>query len=147
MSHYDLPDTTKISEAEAALRCARLNFRGGKRRLQKGLTTAGIVALYDSVLFGMRYYIASHKSCASFVQNTDPWDAASLFHALTRAGVFENSLTFNRFSLIVERALWQESFSFDAAVTLTEVENMLAKLDVIPVHHSRSSRKVASVHR
>ena len=136
MPHYGLIDTTKTSEAEAALMRARLHLRGGKRRLQKGSSAAGIAALYDSLLFGMRYYIARHKRCASFVENTDLWDASGLFHALTRAGVFDDPLTFNHFSLIVERALWQESFSFDVDVTLAEVETMLTKLGVIPFNES-----------
>jgi hypothetical protein len=129
-------DESKMSEAEAALRRARLHLSGGKRRLQQGLTAAGVVALYDSVLFGMRYYIARHKGCRSFVEHTELWDAASLFHALTRAGVFENPLTFNRFNLMVERALWQRSFSFDVDAALAEVESILTKLGVMPFNES-----------
>lgn len=144
MPHYGLMDTTKMTEAEAALMRARLHLRGGKRRLQEGLTAAGIVALYDSVLFGMRYYIAKHESCVSLINlgNVDLWDAAGLFHTLARAGVFDDPLTFNHFSLIVERALWQESFSFDADSTLTEVETLLTKLGVIPFKESALPREV-----
>jgi hypothetical protein len=136
MLPYKLTDTTKIMDARTALICARLYLRGGRRRLQAGYSKEGIVALYDAVLFGMRYYIARHKRCESFIQNTDLWDAASLFHALVRAGVFDEPLTLNRFSLIVERALWQESISFDADATLAEVETMLTKLGVTPFHES-----------
>lgn len=136
MLPYKLTDTPKITDARTALICARLYLRGGKRRLQAGFSAAGVAALYDAVLFGMRYYIARHKSCESLMKNTDPWDAPGLFHALARAGVFEDPLTLNRFSLIVERALWQESFSVDAASTLAEVEKMLMKLGVIPFHES-----------
>jgi len=146
MPHYGLMDTTKMTEVEAALMRARLHLRGGKRRLQKGLTTPGIAALYDSVLFGMRYYIARHNRCASFVENTDLWDAVGLFHALTRAGVFDDPLTFNRFSLIVERALWQESFSFDADATLAEVEMILTKLGVMPFNESALPGEIGATH-
>ena len=132
MPHYGLMDATKMTEEDAALIRARLHLHAGKRRMQEGLAAAGIAALYDSVLFGMRYYIAKHKGCASFVEKIDLWDAAGLFHALTRAGVFDDPLTFNRFTLIVERALWQESFSFDTDSTLAEVEKMLTKLGVMP---------------
>ena len=132
MLPYKLTDTAKITDARTALICARLYLRGGKRRLQSGHSKAGIEALYDAVLFGMRYYVAKHKRCESWVANTDPWDAPGLFHALARAGVFDDPLTFNRFSLMVERALWQESFSFDAHATLAETEGMLVKLGVIP---------------
>jgi hypothetical protein len=136
MLPYRLTDTTKIMDARTALLCARLYLRGGKRRLRAGYSKAGIAALYDAVLFGMRYYIARHENCSPLVENTDPWDAPGLFHALARAGVFEDPLTLNRFSLMVERALWQESYSIDANSMLAEVEKMLLKLGVIPFPES-----------
>src|SRR5919112_913489 len=121
MLPYKLTDTAKIIDARTALLCARLYVRGGRRRLQAGYSRAGIAALYDAVLFGMRYYIARHKGCESLIEKTDPWDAPGLFHALARAGVFEDPLTLNRFSLMVERALWQESYSIDTDSMLGEV--------------------------
>ena len=100
------------------------------------MSGADIVALYDLLLFRMHDYIAKHEHCATFVQNTNLWDAAALYGALVRAGVFEDPLTFNRFSLTVERALWQESFPFDTDATLAEVETMLTKLGVTPFTES-----------
>ncbi|HEX5943274.1 MAG TPA: hypothetical protein VFY66_13415, partial [Anaerolineales bacterium] len=98
------------------------------------------------VLLGMRDYIARHEECASFVENTDPWDAAALYHALVRAGVFDDPLTFNRFSLIVERALWQGSFSFDVDSILAEVEKMLMKLGAGPFRESDSPGQARRTH-
>lgn len=134
MTHHPWMDVTETVEAKAALVCARLHLRNGKRHLQKGLTAAGMTALYDSVLFGMSYYIARHKRCASLVENIDPLDATRLFHALADTGVFEDPLTFNRFSLIVERMLWQPAVSSDTDEILVEVETMLARLGVIAIH-------------
>lgn len=136
MLSYKLTATPKIVDARTALICARLYLRGGKRRLRAGYSKAGIAALYDAVLFGMRYYIASHKRCQSLVETTDLWDASALFHALAGAGLFEDPLTLNRFSLVVERALWQESFSLDVDSTLAEVERMLLKLGVVALGES-----------
>jgi len=144
MPRYRLSDSSKMTEADAALMSARLYLRGGKRRLQKGSSAAGMDALYTAVLCGMRYYIAKHKRCTTFVENIDLWDAASLFHALTRAGVFDDPLAFNRFSLIVERALWQESFLFDIDSTLAEVETMLTKLGIMPSNENTLPRAVPS---
>ena len=136
MLPYKSTDTAKITDARTALICARLYLRGGKRLLQAGYSKAGLAALYDAVLFGMRYYITRHKRCQSLVETTDPWDATGLFYALARAGVFENPLLFHRFSLIVERTLWQESHFVDAVSMLAEVEKMLVKLGVIPFRDS-----------
>lgn len=132
MPHYVSIDVTKMIEADAALISARRHLRGGKRHIRRGSSASGMAALYDAVLCGMRYYIARHKQCAYFLENTDLWDAPGLFHALTRAGVLDDPLTFNRFSQIVERALWQGSFSSDANAALAEVEMILTKLGVVP---------------
>jgi|RhiMetdeSRZDD1v2_1073273.scaffolds.fasta_scaffold736246_2 hypothetical protein len=131
MLPYKLTETSKIVDARTALLCARLYLRGGKRRLRAGYARAGIAALYDAVLFGMRYYITRHQDCDAWVENTDPWDASALFHALARAGVFEDPLTLHRFSLLVERALWQEALALDVDSTLADVEKMLSKLGVV----------------
>ena len=130
MRPYNLMDVTKINDARTALICARLYLRGGTRRLKAGYSAEGVTALYHAVLFGMRYYIAKHKGCESWVKSTDPWDAPGLFHALARAGVFEDPLIFNRLSLLVERSLWQGSFPSDADSILTEFEKMLSRLGI-----------------
>jgi hypothetical protein len=146
MSDDTLIDEVKLTEARTALICARLNLRGGKRRLQRGHTVSGIAALYDSVLFGMRYYIARHKSCTPFLENIDLWDAMSVFHALRRAGVFDDPLLFNHFSWLVERICWQESFSFDIDDTLTKVETMLMKLGVMQPDKLRLPNETSRSH-
>jgi hypothetical protein len=142
-----LTNASKIIEADAALISARRHVRGGKRYILRGESTAGMTALYIAVLCGMRYYIAKNKRCASFLENSDLWDATGLFYALTRAGVFDDPLAFNRFSLMVERALWQGSFSFDADATLAEVETILKKLGVMPFDESALPSETLVLHR
>lgn len=141
MPHYGLMDSTQMSEANAALMHARLHVRGGKRRLQEGLTAAGVAALYDALLFGMRYYIAKHERCASIVETTDLWDAVALFHILAHVGIFDDPFAFDRISLIVERALWQESFSFNAGAVLAETEKILTRLGVMPFNEATLPRE------
>jgi hypothetical protein len=136
MTHYELMHVANRNDPRTALICARFNLRSGKRRLQKGLTMEGMIALYDSMLFGMHYYITRHTRCQTFAKNIDFWDGTSLFQALARAGVFDDPLTFNRLSFIVERTLWQPTVSFNAEATLAEVENFLAKLGVLPFSES-----------
>lgn len=136
MLHSRWMDLPKGTDARTALVCAHLYLRRGKRHLQKGSSAAGLAALYDAVFFGMRYYIVKHQHCESIVKNTDLWDAAGLFHALACAGVFDDPLLFNRFTLKVEHILWQESFPCDLDVVLAEVKKMLTKLGVIPFNES-----------
>ena len=134
--HYEDPRT--------ALACALLLLRTAKRRLRKGHTARGYASLYEAVVFGMHYHIARHKDLAPSLDQVEPWDGLSLFHALTRAGVFDDPLVFHRFSWMVERALWQRSVSSDPSSLLQEVESLLTKLGVLPVHGSRLKGKAFS---
>lgn len=137
MSTYGEKMTTSLSNPRVALICARLSLRSAKRLLRQGPSTSAISALYDSVLFGIQYYIARHEDCA----NADPVDAIELFHSLAHAGVVEDQLAFNRFSLIIERALWQGTASFEANAILVEVEEMLGKLGILTVQRSTLLKK------
>jgi len=60
-----------MTQAEAALLCARLYLRDGKSYLQEGSFTAGIAALYDAILFAMHYYIAEPACRGSINLNSD----------------------------------------------------------------------------
>jgi len=133
MPQHRFMDVTKMIKAEVALMCARLYLRDGKSYLREGSITAGITALYDAILFAMHYYIAEPAYRASINLNSDDlWDHAALYHKLVKAGIFDDPHTFNHLSLIVERLLWQESYSFEANSVLAEVEKMLSKLGVMP---------------
>ena len=119
-------------DGRSALVCARLYLRDGKRYLRQGACVEGIAALYDSLIFAMRYYVSRHQVFTGFTSNLEVADATSLFYALVRAGVFDDPLVFNRLSLLVERALWQHSYPSDTTSILAEVERLLRKLDVMP---------------
>ena len=125
-----------MAEKDAALTPAYQSLRNGEHQMQEKMSASDIVALYDSILLGMYDYIAKHKRCASFIASTNLWDGVALYHALARAGVFEDLLTFNRFSLTVERGLWQGSLSFEADAALADAEMMLARLGVMPSNDS-----------
>ncbi len=137
MSYYNVIDPTQATDPRAALLRARLNLRGARRLLQEGSFAQGVSALYDSVLFGMHYYIARHEDCVQ----VDPADATEMFHALARTGIFDDQHAFNRLSLTVERTLWQGSVSSDANAILTEVEEMLTKLGVMKFKESSLKKK------
>ena len=146
MSSHGWRNIDQISEADTALTRAYVHLRSGVHGGQEPTFGAGITALYDAVLLGMRDYIARHEDCASFVENTDPWDAPALYHALVRAGVFDDPLLFNRFSLIVERALWEGSLSSDAEPAFAEAESILAKLSILRINRSTRPGNSPSAH-
>lgn len=129
MSYQNVIFPASIKDAREALVCARVNLRGARRLLQKGSFRQGISTLYDSLLFGMMYYVTRHESCAGM----DLTDATAVFNLLTRAGVFDDRQAFHRLSLTVERVLWQETATLDANAILLEVEEMLRKLGVTKI--------------
>ncbi|MEW6403654.1 MAG: hypothetical protein AB1649_17805 [Chloroflexota bacterium] len=134
MPHHGLMDANQMDEEHAALTRSRLHLEGGRRRLQEGLYAAGVVTLYDALLFGMRYFIARPHGSQSIdlEHNEDLWDHAALYHALVKAGIFEDPHAFNHLSLIVEQALWQGTVYFDPHAILADVEEMLTRLGVAP---------------
>ena len=135
MPAYTGNGLTQGMDAREALLCSRLNLRRARRLLQEGALKRGISALYDSVLFGMLFCIASRSDCAEI----DLWDAARVFHELARLGIFEDGHAFNRLSRTVERILWQGAECFNAYTIVLEVEDMLTKLGVLLPHKSAPS--------
>jgi hypothetical protein len=148
MPHYGLMDPINMSEEDAALMRARLYLHDGKRLIEEGLSTAAIATLYDALLFAMRYYTTRPQKCKfiDLTGNQDLWDYAALYHTLTKAGVFEDPYAFNQLSLIVERVLWQKSFSFDAGAVFAEVEGMLTRLGVMPFDEVSLTRVALATH-
>jgi hypothetical protein len=132
MLYSDVNRSPQELNARQALLCARLNLRGAKYLLKKGSQKRGMAALYDSVLFGMHYYLTRQGDC----NDVDLRDSANAFYLLTLEGVFEDPQTFNRLSLTIERALWQGVESSKANLILVEVEKILAKLGVMTVQSS-----------
>jgi hypothetical protein len=136
MPSHGLMKADRMSEADAAFIHARVLLPGSIDAGQESTSRAGITTLYEAIFLGMRDYIARHEECASFVENADLWDAAVLYQALVRAGVFDDPLRFNRISLMVERAVWQGTLVSEDDSVLREAESMLTRLEVIALERS-----------
>ena len=62
-------DSSQLIDARTELLCARLYLRAVKHRVEKGFRPHDMAAFYNSVFFGMRYYIVKHKGCDVFVKD------------------------------------------------------------------------------
>jgi len=133
MPYQNVIIPTPIIDARQALLCARLNLHSARRLLQKGSLRRGISTLYDSVLFGIMYYVTRYEGCPG----VDLGDATAIFHLLTYAGVFEDQQAFHRLSLTVERFLWQGPDAFNANAILIEVEDILRRLGVMKIQKTQ----------
>ena len=126
-------DAAALGPEQAALQRARLHLRGARRRLRQGKISAGIATLSDALAFGMEWFCASPErrsrvraAAAEFL------DDRALYAALVRAAVLDGTFDFDRFDLVLDRALAAELPAADAAGILEGLESVLTQLGVLP---------------
>ncbi len=134
MPHFGLMDATKMNEADAALLRVRLHIRGGRRRFERGMLAPGIASLYDALQYAMRWYILSpdHRMQLGIADSEHFGDDKDIFAVLARSRVLDTAFDFDAFESLVERALHDESFKFNAPQALAQIENVMTALGVMP---------------
>jgi hypothetical protein len=126
-------DAEALGPEQAALQRARLHLRGGRRRLRQGKISAGITTLSDALSFAMEWFCASPER-RSRVRGTreEFLDDRALYAALVRAAILDGTFDFDRFDLILDRALEMELPAAEAAGILEGVASVLTQLGVLP---------------
>ena len=125
-------DATQMHEAEAELLRARLHVRGGNRRLRQGRDAAGIASLYDALIHALRWYTLENQTALEIANETELRDARDIFARLVRAGVFNDIAKFDALTSLVEKAIDDPTFRFDATSAWAKIENWLTRLGVMP---------------
>jgi hypothetical protein len=133
MPHFGLIDDS-LGPEEYALQRARLHIRGGKRRLRQGKISAGIVTLYDALVFALDWYIASsdRRCILRFAEGEDLKDDNTVFKVLKRSGVIDSSFDYGLFNKLVEKSLEQEMSDYDYREILKSFESLMTRLGVMP---------------
>ena len=133
MPHFGLMDAEALGPEQAALQRARLHLRGGRRRLRQGKISAGVATLSDALSFAMEWFCASPER-RSRVRGTreEFLDDRALYAALVRAAVLDGTFDFDRFDLVLDRALATELPAAEAAGILEGVASVLTQLGVLP---------------
>lgn len=133
MPHFGLIDDS-LGPEEYALQRARLHIRGGKRRLRQGKISAGIVTLYDALVFALDWYIASpDRRCRlRFAEGEDLKDDNTVFKVLKRSGVIDSSFDYELFNKLVEKSLEQEMPDYDYREIFESFESLMTRLGVMP---------------
>jgi len=126
-------DQDALGPVEGPLMRARLHIRSGKRRLREGKVSAGIVTLYDSLLCGLEAYVARDENKKKLVINEGEnlKDEKTVFAVLRRSGALDDTLNFNEFERLVERALYEE-VQVDWRELLVRLERVFTQLGVMP---------------
>jgi len=139
MPHFGLMSTEdSFKSEEGALLRARLHIRGGRRRLRQGKISAGIVTLYDALLFAMDWYIASpeRRESLQIKEGDNMKDDKTIFAVLTRSGVLDGSFDYEAFDSLIEKAVNEEMPDYDYSKTLKGIESVMRRLGVMPFDES-----------
>lgn len=135
MPHFGLMDTKdSFDKPEGALLRARLHIRGGKRRLRQGKISAGIVTLYDALMFALRWYIAlpGRKEALSVREGDDLSDEKRIFGRIKSTELFPVDFDYDEFNALVEKASEEEMPGYDYIGMLRDFEMFMTSLGVMP---------------
>jgi hypothetical protein len=135
MPHAGLMSTKEsFDSAEGALLRARLHLRGARRRLKQGKVAAGIVTLYDALIFGLRFYcmIPEHRRELDLVDSLDLTDERAMLRALGQSGISGNAFDLDEFENLVDMAARNEMAEYDYRPLLGTFEALMTRLEVMP---------------
>lgn len=134
MPHFGSMDEYSLGPVEGPLMRAKLHIRGGRRRLDQGKISLGIITLYDALMSAMQWYISdpSHKKMFKVKDNEDMNDDRVVYNVLTRSGVLDGSFDYNSFNELADKALNQEMSAYDHRDMLKGVESVMTQLGIMP---------------
>jgi hypothetical protein len=133
--HFGLMSTEEsFKNPEGALLRARLHIRAGRRRLRQEKISAGIVTLYDALIFALRWYLLApeHRKGLSIPASLDLTDEKVMLKALEDFGILDSSFELTAFDNLVDRAAHEEMPDFDYKPMLGRVESLMTRLGVMP---------------
>lgn len=119
---------------EGALQRARLHIRAGRRRLRQGKTSAGLLTLYDALLFGLRWFLMlpEHRSRFSVPDDLDLTDERRMVGFLRGTDVLDSAFDLEAFEDLIDRASHEELADFDSGPVLERFEGLMLCLGVLP---------------
>jgi hypothetical protein len=131
--HFGLMDPGKMNPAEAALLRAKLHWRGGCRRLREAKTAAGIAALYDALLSGLRWHILMHRPASpETAARRELENEGFLFNWGRQAGILDQSVDLAGIRTVVDQALGGGAVDVDRDLFREQLELLLTGIGVLP---------------
>lgn len=135
MPHFGLMSTEEsFRTPEGALLRARLHIRAGRRRLSQGKISAGIVTLYDALIFALRWYLMVPQRREELRINEAPdlTDEKAMLRTLESAGIVDGSFDLPAFDKLVEMAAHEEMNDYDYRPMLSRFESLMTRIEVMP---------------
>jgi hypothetical protein len=140
MPHFGLMSTEEsFRTPEGALLRARLHIRAGRRRLREGKVSAGIVTLYDALIFALRWYITApeHRDGPGMREMPDLMDEKNMLGALRESGALHDSFDLAAFEQLVDKAGNEEMPDYDYYPMLFQFESLMTGLGVMPFEEEK----------
>ncbi|MBI5204946.1 MAG: hypothetical protein HZA11_08520 [Nitrospirae bacterium] len=134
MPHAGLMDADALGPEAGPLMRAKLHMRGGKRRLNQGKISAGIITLYDALSAAMEWYVAANERRVNLqvMEGENLNDDRTVFNVLTRSGILDNNFDYQTFDKLVEKASYEEMPQYDYSKLLKGIESLMTRLGVMP---------------
>ncbi|MFW9820366.1 MAG: hypothetical protein ACFFE5_12215 [Candidatus Thorarchaeota archaeon] len=142
MPHFGLVDE-KLPEIEQYLLRARLHIRSGKKRIEKGETSAGVAALYDAFIFSLYWYFLSDEMLKPFLFNGDGTynDEELLYHILLIYGRINGTFNFERFLKLTVKAINNELDEINYDNFIEDFDALMEQLNVVPFDENTLSQE------
>lgn len=139
MPHAGLMDENVLGPEAGPLMRAKLHIRSGKRRLEQGKISAGIVTLYDALLAAMDWFVASpeRRNLLQITEDDNLRDEKNVFSVLIKSGVLDGKFDFEAFDSLIERAIQDEIVDYDYRELLGGIESIMRQLGVMPFNESQ----------
>ena len=139
MPHFGLMDEESLGPEEGPLQRAKLHIRCGRRRLRQNKVALGIVTLYDAMVSALKWYVASQEREGKLhIHDRESLhDDRMIYSILRRSGKLDNSLDYDAFNSLVEKALAQEMADYDYTEFLKNFESVMTQLGVMPFDENK----------
>lgn len=138
MPHFGLMDENALGPEAGPLMRAKLHIRGGRRRLNQGKISLGIITLYDALVSALQWYVSSEerRKTLSIESGEDLRDDRTVYAILKRSGKLDDTFHYEQFNGIVEKAIKQEMPDYDYSEMLARLESFFTQLGVMPFDES-----------
>lgn len=129
----------ELGPEQAALMRARLHIRGGKRRLSQGKISAGILTLYDALLFGMEWFVLSDDRRETLMvhEQDNLRNDRDTYAVLVRSGVLDGRFDYAAFDSLVEYASNNEMPDYDYPPLVGSIDSVMTQLGIMPFDESQ----------
>lgn len=140
--HFGLMDETKMSKVEAQLMRCKLHWRCGVRRMRENKTASGLATLYDAMLSAMRWYILTNLRQELGSNGEEKLENERfVFSLLRKAGMLDRSFDIKFVEATVDRALMEEDVSSDQQRVMTQLQQFLTRIGVLPFDETELPRE------